>query len=422
VECFVHWWHSRANPYVVSVPQEMFQSLPPHQAVPNPSDDVMVPYAALLKADDREYYDYLVKEGELFHALAWSYPEIGATFIPPKDWTDPCRASMAELGGVINTLLYLEDGRIYEPKVREVCRLPMEQEGFDKYLIGIAEGLLSFRESLLALPVLQDTDLPDSLEGRIKGGLLPLLDRSLNRVVCKVENWELMDEAFLDNLDNVQSAKLTGVKYPLALSYTLSTYSRKTSSPFTPYDPVEIAKAFGQFVSSDTKPSLLWSRKVKNVEEAERHAQGLERLSIREILDTNVLILTGVSDGIAGTLRRYDCTVGDGRVCAPPAEIPNLLDGWIEAANAVSDVGEVEDRYKQIAELATIYQYIHATSDGNGRTGHIVTNWCLRKAGLPGFSVPKKHEAEYIQAYDQASLKGDYTPLIELFKKFAVVN
>lgn len=403
----------------------MFQS-PSLSPLPTAQEDaqrdVMASYALLLRADHEEYYDYLVKEGGLFHSLAWEYPEMGATFILPGEWGDPSSATQEELGVVITTLLFLEDGKVYEPKVREVCCMPLEEEAFDTYLISIAEELLVFRKALLALPLFEELDLPSSVNGRVLAGLLPLLDRVLNRVACKIKNWELMPESLLTGLDEMPQPTLQGVKYPLALSSSLSTYSRKTASPFTPYDSFEVAQAFGQFVSSEAKPSLLMSRKVENVQEAGRYAERVEVLTRREVLHVNELILRGVSDRIAGTLRSYECTVGDGRVCAPPAQIPDLLEQWLEAANRVSDLGEVQDRYQQIAELASLYQYIHPTSDGNGRTGHVVTNWCLRKAGLPCFSVPKKHEGEYVRAYDLASSAKTYAPLIDLFKKFSTTD
>lgn len=388
-----------------------------NRAATSASSNSTLPFASHLERDDPEYFQCLKDGGELFHALAWKYPVIGETFISPKEWSSPMDASLTELGTILSTLLFIEDGLMYEQEVRRLCGLPAEKKELDQYLVATLEGLIEFRGALVSLLEIAGGELPDSPSARIKAGLLPVLNKAITRVSCKVEDWSVMSEEILDALDD-SGPRSIDIKVPAALSFKLYSTSRQADPIYTPYDPESLALAFGGLVSTGTKASLSWERKVKNVTNSEEFLHPLPVLELTHILEANRILLSGIADGVAGRLRDYDCTVGGGRVCAQPDAIPALLESWLSAANAIDMRMNVEERYTRVSELAALYQYIHPTSDGNGRTGHVLTNWCLEKAGLPTFSVPKSNEAEYIKAHDEALLNHDYRPLISLMKRY----
>ena len=57
---------------------------------------------------------------------------------------------------------------------------------------------------------------------------------------------------------------------------------------------------------------------------------------------------------------------------------------------------------------------IHPFIDGNGRTGRLLMNLELLKAGFPAAVLPVERRLAYYQALDAAHVDGDYRPFIAL--------
>jgi len=57
---------------------------------------------------------------------------------------------------------------------------------------------------------------------------------------------------------------------------------------------------------------------------------------------------------------------------------------------------------------------IHPFVDGNGRTSRLLMNLELMKAGFPPVVIPVEQRLRYYQALDNAHVKGDYQPFLEL--------
>ena len=65
------------------------------------------------------------------------------------------------------------------------------------------------------------------------------------------------------------------------------------------------------------------------------------------------------------------------------------------------------------------YEYLHPFRDGNGRTGRLLSNFILLRAGHPLLIIELKDRSEYISALKQIRTEGSDEYLIEFFFKTA---
>ena len=66
------------------------------------------------------------------------------------------------------------------------------------------------------------------------------------------------------------------------------------------------------------------------------------------------------------------------------------------------------------------YEYLHLFRDGNGRTGRLLSNFILLRAGHPLLIIELKDRSEYISALKQIRTEGSDEYLIEFFFKTAI--
>ena len=66
------------------------------------------------------------------------------------------------------------------------------------------------------------------------------------------------------------------------------------------------------------------------------------------------------------------------------------------------------------------YEYLHPFRDGNGRTGRLLSNFILLRAGHPLLIVKLEDRAAYISALKQIRLEGTDEFLISFFFKSAI--
>ena len=96
----------------------------------------------------------------------------------------------------------------------------------------------------------------------------------------------------------------------------------------------------------------------------------------------------------------------------PPSagEVPSLMHQLIEWLNR-------EGKKMPIIETASIlhhkFVHIHPFLDGNGRTGRLVMNLLLLKAGYPLVIILKNDRKKYYKALREAD-EGNYAPLVLL--------
>lgn len=144
------------------------------------------------------------------------------------------------------------------------------------------------------------------------------------------------------------------------------------------------------------------------VEDIVAKAEALSEWQIRNI---HSLVLKGIDADEAGRYRRENVVIAGASTTPPdfmhlPAEMAALID-WYQAANHMHPVDRA-------AELHTRFVKIHPFVDGNGRTGRLLLNFELMKAGYPPAIIRKEDRLAYYDSLDIACVSGDYADITRL--------
>ena len=68
-----------------------------------------------------------------------------------------------------------------------------------------------------------------------------------------------------------------------------------------------------------------------------------------------------------------------------------------------------------LAQFHIDFESIHPFIDGNGRTGRLLVNLELMKAGYPPIDIKYTDRADYYKAFDVYSVKHDLSAMEKLF-------
>jgi hypothetical protein len=96
----------------------------------------------------------------------------------------------------------------------------------------------------------------------------------------------------------------------------------------------------------------------------------------------------------------------------PPAhEVPRYMDEWVRYVNK-----HAGDPVERAATAHAGFEAVHPFLDGNGRTGRLLLNWMLLRAGYPPAIIQVEERARYISALTAATPPGplNYAPLAQL--------
>lgn len=74
----------------------------------------------------------------------------------------------------------------------------------------------------------------------------------------------------------------------------------------------------------------------------------------------------------------------------------------------------VEHPIVAAAAFHAMFENIHPFSDGNGRTGRIVMNWMLERAGYPPIALKAANRAAYLTALEDWQVRDEPAALIGL--------
>ena len=77
-----------------------------------------------------------------------------------------------------------------------------------------------------------------------------------------------------------------------------------------------------------------------------------------------------------------------------------------------------DDFITKLARFHIEFEAIHPFIDGNGRTGRLLVNLELMKLGYPPIDIKFVDRISYYNAFDSYHIKGDLTPMINLFSKY----
>jgi Fic family protein len=136
-----------------------------------------------------------------------------------------------------------------------------------------------------------------------------------------------------------------------------------------------------------------------------------EVLMERQIRNLHALVLISIEPGRLGWDRRENVVTAGASTTAPdlmylPAAMAALI-GWYERASAMHPI-------ERAAELRTRFMKIHPFVDGNGRTGRLLLNFELMKAGYSPAIIRKEDRRAYYDALKIACVSGDCIEMTSL--------
>jgi Fic family protein len=106
-----------------------------------------------------------------------------------------------------------------------------------------------------------------------------------------------------------------------------------------------------------------------------------------------------------------DTVFGDHEVLV--ARVPALMASTAEA------IGRGVHPMVVAARFHGYFEYLHPFRDGNGRTGRLLSNWILLRAGHPLLIIDMKDRADYIEALRQIRREGTDEFLVTFFFRAA---
>jgi len=147
---------------------------------------------------------------------------------------------------------------------------------------------------------------------------------------------------------------------------------------------------------------------IHYVESIVEHGEPLSEWLIRNI---HRLVLKGIDDEEAGRYRHENVVIA-GASTTPPdfLHLPQEMSGLITWDGGSASMHAI----RRSAELHTRFVKIHPFVDGNGRTGRLLMNFELMKAGYPPAIIRKEERLAYYEALDIACLKDDYDAITAL--------
>ncbi len=142
------------------------------------------------------------------------------------------------------------------------------------------------------------------------------------------------------------------------------------------------------------------------VKEIERFVAESRDLSARAILDLHQLVMRDIDATWGGRLRNGPVFIKGTRHVPPNAsrvgEELDTLVAWAGQSALHSVLIAAETHFR--------FESLHPFFDGNGRTGRLLMNWQLLRAGFPLTVIQVEERARYLDALDQGHA-GNLLPL-----------
>lgn len=128
-----------------------------------------------------------------------------------------------------------------------------------------------------------------------------------------------------------------------------------------------------------------------------------QELTLEVILSLHKMLISNISDDIAGRFRKDNEYVRVGSHIAPaPKEVVGLLEKMLAEYNAASH----ENIIRRIAKLHLTFEFIHPFNDGNGRIGRVINNYLLIREGFVPVNIKFIDRKMYYEAFKEFDEKG----------------
>jgi Fic family protein len=141
-------------------------------------------------------------------------------------------------------------------------------------------------------------------------------------------------------------------------------------------------------------------------------------LNLDTILFFHKMLLSNISDGVAGRFRKDNEYVKVGNhIASQPSEVVGRLEKMMTEYNISSH----ESIIKRIARLHLNFEYTHPFVDGNGRIGRVLNNYLLIKEGYVPINIKFIDKKKYYDAFKEFDLK-DKTTIMEEIVARSITN
>lgn len=160
-------------------------------------------------------------------------------------------------------------------------------------------------------------------------------------------------------------------------------------------------------------------KSVREHLEAINHAQAIalleeavqrgEPVSGRLARELNALVLKGIDDRRAGVWRRENVLIA-GAAHRPPdfLKVPEMMDEVFAEFGAREESSTALVAVGNAAWLHSAFVRVHPFVDGNGRTGRLLMNLALMRAGWPPAVIRKEDRLRYYEVLDAHHTTGDF--------------
>jgi Fic family protein len=143
-----------------------------------------------------------------------------------------------------------------------------------------------------------------------------------------------------------------------------------------------------------------------------------QELNLEMILLLHRMLITNISDNIAGRFRKNDewVRVANHIACDPEQIIGKLEDMFIKYNSSVN-----ESVIKRIAVFHLNFEHIHPFVDGNGRIGRVLNNYLLIREGYVPINIKYIDRTLYYDAFEEFDRNNSSSIMEEIVGK-AITN
>ena len=139
-----------------------------------------------------------------------------------------------------------------------------------------------------------------------------------------------------------------------------------------------------------------------------------QELNLDVILLLHKMLISNISDDIAGRFRRSGEYVRVGSHIAPKSEeVLDRLEKMLVEYTADSDKNII----KRIAKLHLVFEYTHPFCDGNGRIGRVINNYLLIRGGFVPINIKFIDRKRYYEAFREFDMQGNTLIMEEIVGK-----